>query len=143
MKVEKKEVNCIVLDVLAKGHPEDPRPPFKREPLVQAMGLEQFKLLELVPKPGTPIDLYEKLYIAPAGEPEEFVITPAKTSPWVKASPDEQGVMVAIVELGNLDKANGFNWMRLTVLPGATPDGQSFSLTHIAGARYQGAKVIA
>ena len=63
MKIEKKEVNCIVLDVLAKGHPDDPRPPFKREPLVQAMGLEQFKLLELVPKPGIPIELYEKLYI--------------------------------------------------------------------------------
>ena len=63
MKVEKKEVNCIVLDVLAKGHSDDPRPSFKREPLVQAMGLEQFKLLELVPKAALPIDLYEKLYI--------------------------------------------------------------------------------
>ena len=51
MKAEKKEVNAIVLDVLMKGHAEDPRPSFKREPLVQAMGLEQFKLLELVPKP--------------------------------------------------------------------------------------------
>ena len=63
MKIEKKEVNCIVLDVLAKGHADDPRPTFKREPLVQAMGLEQFKLLELVPKQGIPIELYEKLYI--------------------------------------------------------------------------------
>ena len=37
MKVEKKEVNAIVLDVLMKGHAEDPRPTFKREPVVQAM----------------------------------------------------------------------------------------------------------
>ncbi|HII97750.1 MAG TPA: DUF655 domain-containing protein [Methanoregula sp.] len=66
MKAEKKEVNAIVLDVLLKGHPDDPRPPFKREPLVQAMGIEQFKLLELVPKAGVIIDLHEKVYIGDA-----------------------------------------------------------------------------
>ncbi len=66
MKAEKKEVNAIVLDVLLKGHPDDPRPPFKREPIVQAMGLEQFKLLELVPKPTVTIDLYDKVYIGDA-----------------------------------------------------------------------------
>jgi putative nucleotide binding protein len=66
MKAEKKEVNAIVLDVLLKGHPDDPRPPFKREPIVQAMGLEQFKLLELVPKPGVQIELHDKVYIGDA-----------------------------------------------------------------------------
>jgi putative nucleotide binding protein len=66
MKAEKKEINAIVLDVLMKGHPDDPRPSFKREPIVQAMGLEQFKLLELVPKPTAQIDLYEKVYIGDA-----------------------------------------------------------------------------
>jgi putative nucleotide binding protein len=66
VKAEKKEVNAIVLDVLMKGHVDDPRPSFKREPLVQAMGLEQFKLLELVPKPNVRIELYEKVYIGDA-----------------------------------------------------------------------------
>jgi putative nucleotide binding protein len=66
MKAEKKEVNAIVLDVLMKGHPDDPRPTFKREPIVQAMGLEQFKLLELVPKPAVQINLYDKVYIGDA-----------------------------------------------------------------------------
>ncbi len=66
MKAEKKEINAIVLDVLMKGHADDPRPTFKREPIVQAMGLEQFKLLELVPKPTAQIDLYEKVYIGDA-----------------------------------------------------------------------------
>jgi len=66
MKEEKKEVNAIVLDVLLKGHPDDPRPPFKREPVVQAMGVEQFKLLELVPKTGVLVDLHEKVYIGDA-----------------------------------------------------------------------------
>jgi putative nucleotide binding protein len=63
MKADKKEINAIVLDVLMKGHPDDPRPPFKREPLVQAMGVEQFKLLELVPKNNALINLYDNVYI--------------------------------------------------------------------------------
>jgi putative nucleotide binding protein len=66
MKAEKKEVNAVVLDVLMKGHPDDPRPSFKREPIVQAMGLEQFKLLELVPKPNVVINLYDRVYIGDA-----------------------------------------------------------------------------
>ena len=66
MKAERKEINAIVLDVLMKGHPDDPRPPFKREPIVQAMGLEQFKLLELVPKPAVRIELHENVYIGDA-----------------------------------------------------------------------------
>ncbi|GAB6285347.1 MAG: DUF655 domain-containing protein [Methanoregula sp.] len=66
MKADKKEVNAIVLDVLMKGYPEDPRPPFKREPIVQAMGLDQFKLLELIPKMTATINLYDKVYIGDA-----------------------------------------------------------------------------
>ncbi len=66
MKAEKKEVNAIVLDVLIKGHPEDQRPPFKREPIIQAMGIEQFKLLELVPKNNVEIELHDKVYIGDA-----------------------------------------------------------------------------
>ena len=66
MKAEKKEINAVVLDVLLKGHHDDPRPPFKREPIIQAIGIEQFKLLELVPKPGVLIDLHEKVYIGDA-----------------------------------------------------------------------------
>jgi len=66
MKAEKKEVNAIVLDVLMKGHVEDHRPAFKREPVAQAMGTEQFKLLELVPKSTAVIDLHENVYIGDA-----------------------------------------------------------------------------
>ncbi len=70
MKTDKKEVNAIVLDVLLKGHPDDPRPPFKREPLVQAVGTAQFKLLELVPK-GLDIQIHESVYIGD-GEREKI-----------------------------------------------------------------------
>ncbi len=70
MKTEKKEIYAIVLDVLLKGHPDDPRPIFKREPLVQAIGISQFKLLELIPK-TTDIQLHENVYIGD-GEREKI-----------------------------------------------------------------------
>ncbi|HON81896.1 MAG TPA: DUF655 domain-containing protein [Methanoregulaceae archaeon] len=62
MKTDSKEVNAIVLDVLQKGHPDDPRPVFKREPIVQAIGVSQFKLLELVPK-SMDIQIHDNVYI--------------------------------------------------------------------------------
>lgn len=70
MKAEKKEVNAIILDVLLKGHPDDPRPPFKREPIIQAMGIEQFKLLELIPK-SVDIQIHDRVYIGD-GEREKI-----------------------------------------------------------------------
>ncbi|HUU76646.1 MAG TPA: DUF655 domain-containing protein [Methanoregulaceae archaeon] len=70
MKNDKKEVNAIVLDVLQMGHPGDPRPIFKREPIVQAVGIAQFKLLELVPKTLN-FEIHEKVYIGD-GEREKI-----------------------------------------------------------------------
>src|SRR5690606_2714339 len=58
------------LDVLQKGHPDDPRPVFKREPLVQGVGLDQFKLLEMVPK-TLEIQIHESVYIGD-GEREKI-----------------------------------------------------------------------
>lgn len=70
MKSDKKEVSAIVLDVLMKGHPDDPRPVFKREPIIQAIGISQFKLLELVPK-TLDIRIHENVYIGD-GEREKI-----------------------------------------------------------------------
>jgi putative nucleotide binding protein len=70
MKTEKKEINAIVLDVLQRGHPDDPRPVFKREAIVQAVGISQFKLLELVPK-LLAIEIHELVYIGD-GEREKI-----------------------------------------------------------------------
>ena len=96
MKAEKKEINAIVLDVLMKGHPDDPRPPFKREPLVQAIGIEQFKLLELVPKPGAIIDLHEKVYI---GDSERIKIERVKRRiGYEELTPTARGELPFILE---------------------------------------------
>ncbi|MDD3110707.1 MAG: DUF655 domain-containing protein, partial [Methanofollis liminatans] len=38
MKTEKKEIYAVVVDVLLQGRADDPKPVFKREPIVQAVG---------------------------------------------------------------------------------------------------------
>ncbi|WOF15752.1 DUF655 domain-containing protein [Methanoplanus sp. FWC-SCC4] len=50
MKTDKKEFYALIVDVLPMGHGDSRRPQFKKEPLVQAVGTDQFKLLELIPK---------------------------------------------------------------------------------------------
>ena len=70
MKAEKKEVNAIILDILLKGYPDDPRPIYKREPIVHAVGIEQYKLLELIPK-STNVEIGERIYIG-SGERDKI-----------------------------------------------------------------------
>jgi len=62
MKSDKKEIYAIVIDLLPRGRSDDPRRNFKREPLLQAVGTDQFKLLELIPK-TLDIPLHEVVYI--------------------------------------------------------------------------------
>lgn len=69
MKEEKKEVNAVVLDILSKGYPDDPRPMYRREPVVQAVGIEQFKLLELIPK-TLDIEIGDLVYIGGGERPK-------------------------------------------------------------------------
>lgn len=69
MKEEKKEVNAVILDILPKGYPDDPRPIYRREPIVQAVGIEQFKLLELIPK-SLNVEIGEQVYIGGGERPK-------------------------------------------------------------------------
>ena len=62
MKTEKKEIYALVLDILLKGYANDPRPVYKREPIILGIGIDQFKLLELIPKTQN-ITIHEKVYI--------------------------------------------------------------------------------
>ncbi|MBP2132872.1 putative nucleotide binding protein [Methanomicrobium sp. W14] len=62
-KTDKKELYAVIIDVLPMtGMSESHRPQFKKEPIVQAMGIEQFKLLELVPKVST-LQANDRVYI--------------------------------------------------------------------------------
>lgn len=59
----KKEEIAIVLDFLPNGYPFDTRPMHRKTPIVQALGKEQFTLLELAPKKGIFLQPYAEIYI--------------------------------------------------------------------------------
>ncbi len=50
-----------ILDYLPQGLPDEKM--FKREPVAYALGEDQFKLFELVPKPGINLNVGDKVYI--------------------------------------------------------------------------------
>ena len=58
-----REEKVIVLDFLQNGYPFDERPMHLKSPITQAVGMEHFILLELVPKPGIHLQPYEEVYI--------------------------------------------------------------------------------
>lgn len=62
--VDKKyEDRGIVLDFLAQGHPNDPRPIHLREPIAQILGDNFFTLLEIVPLRGVVFTPHERVFI--------------------------------------------------------------------------------
>ncbi|HJJ46701.1 MAG TPA: DUF655 domain-containing protein [Methanocorpusculum sp.] len=72
---DKKEVEAIVLDFLQWGYGDDKRPINQREPIILAIGTEQFKLLELIVKKDKAINLHDKVYI---GDGERKVVERVK-----------------------------------------------------------------
>jgi len=63
MKPALREEVVIILDFLQHGYPMDSRPMHQKTPIVQAIGKDHFTLLELVPKKGIFLQLYEEVYI--------------------------------------------------------------------------------
>ncbi len=59
----KKEEEAIVLDFLPNGYSFDRRPIHLKTAIVQALGKENFTILELVPKKGIFLQPYEDVYI--------------------------------------------------------------------------------
>jgi putative nucleotide binding protein len=60
---KKFEEYAYVLDHLPRGYPEDTRPIFKKDPIVQAVGDTYFTLLELVPRKGVRFSPQESIFI--------------------------------------------------------------------------------
>ncbi len=58
-----KEQYAYILDFMPTGHGTDTRPLHLREPLVQALGIEYFILLELVMKDGAKIEIENKVFV--------------------------------------------------------------------------------
>ncbi len=64
--MRQKEEEAIVLDFLPNGYPFDNRPMHLKTAIVQAIGKENFTLLELVPRKGIHLQPYEEVYIGEA-----------------------------------------------------------------------------
>ena len=58
-----KEEHAIILDFLPNGYPFDKRPIHRKTPIAQAIGVDHFSMLELVPKKGVFLQPYNKIYI--------------------------------------------------------------------------------
>ncbi len=54
---------AIILDYLPLGYIREGYSTFKRKPVAQAIGKEEFTLLELSPKPDEDIEIHEDVYI--------------------------------------------------------------------------------
>jgi putative nucleotide binding protein len=70
-RVKERETYARVLDYLPYGYPDDPRPVYQKKPLVQAIGEDNFILMELTPKEDRMPVVYDLVYI---GEGEREVI---------------------------------------------------------------------
>jgi putative nucleotide binding protein len=66
MMERKKEEEAIVLDFLPNGYPFDSKPIHLKTPIAQALGKENFTLLELVPRKGIFLQPFEEVYIGEA-----------------------------------------------------------------------------
>ncbi len=60
---KKREEYIWVLDFLPRGHPEDERPAYQKEPLIQGIGEKYFMILESAPKKGNTPSQYDRLYV--------------------------------------------------------------------------------
>lgn len=60
------ETYGYVLDYLKEGYPEDDRPSYLKEPIIQIAGESRFTLLEATPKPKVEIEVYERLFVGKA-----------------------------------------------------------------------------
>jgi len=58
-----KEEKAIILDFLPHGYPLDSRPMHRKTSIAQAIGVNNFTLLELVPKKGEFLQPHEEVYI--------------------------------------------------------------------------------
>ena len=59
----KKEENAVVLDYLSRGYVTSDMSKFGGKPIAQAIGTEQFTLLELAPKNGVDLEIQDNVYI--------------------------------------------------------------------------------
>ena len=93
---DKKEVEAIVLDFLQWGYGDDKRPLNQREPVILAIGTDQFKLLELIAKKDRAINLHDRVYI---GDGERKVVERVKRRlSYEELTPTAKGEIEQVVD---------------------------------------------
>lgn len=65
------EEYAIILDYLPLGYVKEGIPTYKRKPVAQAVGKEEFTLLELIPKEKVNLDIHQEVYIG-SGKRDEI-----------------------------------------------------------------------
>ena len=93
---DKKEVEAVVLDYLKWGYADDKRPLNQREPIILAVGTDQFKLLELIAKKDRPINLHDIVYIGD-GERKDVERVKRRVS-YEELTPTAKGELESSVE---------------------------------------------
>ena len=93
---DKKEVEAVVLDYLQWGYGDDKRPINQREPIIIAIGTDQFKLLELIAKKDRVINMHDTVYI---GDGERPVVERVKRRmSYTDLTPTAKGELESVVE---------------------------------------------
>ena len=68
---KKYEEFAIILDHMPRGHPDDKKPSYAREPIIQVIGDTFFTLLELIPKRQARITIRDRIFIGKG--PRSFI----------------------------------------------------------------------
>ena len=100
-----------ILDYLPQGLPSEKG--FAREPLAYAIGSQEFKLFELVPKPNVIINMGERVYIGKEGEKRDKILHVKRRVSYEELTGGAQSelpyVVLEIVKLEEVRFVNFFN----------------------------------
>lgn len=87
---------AYVLDYLAEGRPDDKG--YKHESLVIAMGQDEFKLFELIPKDNVIIEIGEKVYIGKELEERDKIKHVKRRIRWDELTHTAQGEVPFVIK---------------------------------------------
>jgi len=87
---------AYILDFLARGHPDDRR--FKKEPVAYAIGDHEFKIFELIPKPGASLMIGDRVYLGKDVDKREQILHVKKRIGYEDLTSTAQSELPYVVE---------------------------------------------
>src|SRR2546423_13088969 len=98
-----------ILDYLPQGHPDQSK--FHREPLAYALGVDEFKLFELVPRDGANLSIGQRVYIGKEVEMRTEILHVKRRGGYEEVTPPAQKELAfRVQEIGKEEekKVDGF-----------------------------------